>query len=68
MRPYETRHRDRDDSRVSRDRNIRGNIKYKYFGVVNVDGIDERGALLLAEPSIQRQIEALADFVQIALA
>jgi hypothetical protein len=46
---------------------FRGNIKYKYFGVVNVDAVDIVGAQLLAEPAIQEQIRALAAFVQITL-
>jgi hypothetical protein len=46
---------------------FRGNMKYKYFGVVNVDAVDSVGADLLAEPTIQEQIRALAAFVQITL-
>lgn len=44
-----------------------GNPKQQYFGVVNVDAVDTKGAQLLAEPSIHEQIVGLAAFVQITL-
>ena len=42
-------------------------MKYKYFGIVNVDTLDMVGVHLLAEPAIQEQIKGLAAFVQITL-
>jgi hypothetical protein len=45
---------------------LRGHMAYKYFGVLNVDAVDEAGENLLAEPQIQEQIRALAEFVRIS--
>jgi hypothetical protein len=46
---------------------FRGNVAYKYFGVLNVDATDAAGATLLADTQIQEQIRALAEFIQISV-
>ncbi len=46
---------------------LRGHIKYKYFGVLNVDALNDAGAELLADQGIEEQIEGFAGFVQIIL-
>lgn len=45
-----------------------GHIKTHFYGVLNVDALDDAGVQLLADPAIQRQIEGFAKFVRITLA
>lgn len=47
---------------------LRGNPNEHYFGVLNVDAIDDVGAELLKEPKIQDQIKGHAEFIRITLA
>jgi hypothetical protein len=46
---------------------FRGHIKHKYFGVLNVDAINDAGAELLADSAVQKQIMGFARFVQLSL-
>lgn len=46
---------------------LRGHIKHKYFGVLNVDALNDPGVELLADQAIQEQIEGFARLVQITL-
>jgi hypothetical protein len=46
---------------------LRGHIKHKYFGVLNVDATNDAGAALLADSTVQKQIVGFARFVQLSL-
>jgi hypothetical protein len=46
---------------------LRGHMKHKYFGVLNVDALNDPGVELLADPGVQKQIEGFAGLVQIIL-
>lgn len=45
-----------------------GHIKHRYFGVLNVDAINDPGVELLADSGTQKQIKGFAKFVQVSLA
>lgn len=47
---------------------FRGHPNVRYFGVLNVDAIDDVGAELLKEPQIQARIKGHAEFIRITLA
>lgn len=47
---------------------LRGHIKHKYFGVLNVDAVNDTGANFLADEAIQKQIKGFAGFVRLSLA
>jgi hypothetical protein len=46
---------------------LRGHIKHKYFGILNVDATNDAGAEFLADESVRAQIKGFAGFVQISL-
>jgi hypothetical protein len=45
-----------------------GRIKHEYFGVLNVDAINDAGVELLADSATQKQIKGFAKFAQVSLA
>jgi hypothetical protein len=47
---------------------LRGHIRHKYFGVLNVDAVNDAGVELLADAETQKQVKALAKFVRVSLA
>ena len=47
---------------------MRGDIRYRYFGVLNVDALDDIGIELLLLPETQEQILGFAKFAQLTLA